>query len=106
MAGAEGQPGVSVTALTNDGRKVVLVDAPGDHALVKLFQAGHPKRLSDNSYLLTWKKAGIEVSVKLRILSRPDRTDPTPGLKGVTLPQQVAATPVDMSAASGTGEAQ
>lgn len=87
----ESQSGVSVKAKTNDGRTLVLVESNGEHGLTKLFRTGHPKRLGENSYLLTWGKDGIKVSVKLRILNRPkgDNNQP-PGLKGVQLPQKVA----------------
>lgn len=88
-----GTPGVSVEAVTYDGRNVSLFDAPGPGGLTRLFRAGDPQKLSDNEFLLTWTQDEHRVSVELRLISSPQSDgagELRPGLRGLQLPRFIA----------------
>lgn len=70
----EGVPGVTIAAVTGDGRTVEVFEQPGAQAMAAMFEAARKQGLGNNHYRLAWDRAGAEVEVELRIVSvvQPD----------------------------------
>jgi len=119
---AGASPGVRVTGVTNDGRSVVVFEAPGQNGLTRAIEAAQQRKMPDDSNELTWSNDGVNVSIQLRVVSQPgsatgsnansDRTSVAASdLRGVRLPALVVGTdapllPAASVAAASTGAAQ
>src|SRR5690606_6220532 len=66
--------GVTIAAVTGDGRTVEVFEQPGAQAMAAMFEAARKQGLGNNHYRLAWDRAGAEVEVELRIVSvvQPD----------------------------------
>jgi len=64
----QGIPGSRITALTPDGRKVVVLEENGHFGLKKMIDAAERKRRPDGSFELNWTNGGVTVSANLRLL--------------------------------------
>jgi type VI secretion system protein ImpL len=108
---ASAAPGARISAITNDGRPVDILNEPGRFALTKMLESAKRKILQDNLYELTWANGASVVTVHLRIVSQPGApaaagggggggNAPTPapagvaGLRGVRLPALVVGADV------------
>ena len=97
---AAGTPGVRISATTFDGRTVDVVNIPGRFGLEKMINAARRTKQPDGSFRLGWTAEGIEVGLDLRVVSSTQVQAPASGaggqgggprgLRGLTLPQQVA----------------
>ncbi|MDI3262298.1 MAG: type VI secretion system membrane subunit TssM [Fulvimonas sp.] len=89
----QANPVAQVSALTFDGRTVMVEDHAGSNALGKLIAAAKPVRREDGTYLLSWSRDQVNVSVRLKLVSGA-QTDASgaqkQGLLGTTLPPAVA----------------
>ena len=89
-----GEPGVKITAVTYDGRKVDILREPGRYGLEKMISSARKDRQSDGSFQLTWSNDGSQVKSNLRIISSPfasgDGSSRGHGLKGMQLPSAIA----------------
>ncbi len=68
---ASGTPGARISAVTNDGAAIEILNEPGRFALTKMLEAAKRKILKDNLYELSWANASNVVTVHLRIVSQP-----------------------------------
>ena len=68
---ASGTPGARISAVTNDGAAIEILNEPGRFALTKMLEAAKRKILKDNLYELSWSNASNVVTVHLRIVSQP-----------------------------------
>jgi type VI secretion system protein ImpL len=88
-----GTPGAKVSAVTFDGRTVELVNEAGNFGLEKLLSSAQRERQPDGSFLLTWSRDNVNVSVKLRVVQSPQSgggdSPQGKGLRGITLPTSV-----------------
>jgi len=97
----QGVPGAKITALTPEGRTVVLLDEPGHFGLKKMIDAAQRKRKDGGVFELTWQNAGVTVTANLKVL--PAAPAPAPpsapaqasasgqGFKRLRLPETVTA---------------
>ena len=75
---ASGIPGARISAVTNDGVAIEILNEPGRFALTKMLETAKRKILKDNLYELSWANASNVVTVHLRIVSQPGAV-PAPG---------------------------
>ncbi len=100
-------PGVRISAITNDGRAVDILNEPGNFAVKRMGDAAKTRQLQPNLYEMSWSQGGSVVNVQLRMISMPGAaptakaagaTAPvaSAGLRGIRLPTVVvgAETPV------------
>jgi type VI secretion system protein ImpL len=100
---ATAAPGARITAITNDGRTIDILNEPGRNALSKMFESAKRKALEDNLFELSWANGASVVNVRLRVVSKPGEVGPAgkagsnpqvpvgnSGLRGARLPALVA----------------
>jgi len=93
----QGVPGAKITALTPEGRNVVVLDEPGHFGLKKMIDAAQRKRKPDGSFELSWQAGGVTVNANLKVL--PAAPAPAPvqasaagqGFKRLRLPETITA---------------
>jgi type VI secretion system protein ImpL len=110
-----GVPGAKITALTPEGRNVVVLDEPGHFGLKKMIDSAQRKRKDGGVFELSWQNAGVTVTANLKVL--PAAPAPAPvqaaapaqGFKRLRLPDTItaprAATPAPLRTAM-AGDAQ
>jgi type VI secretion system protein ImpL len=72
-----GVAGVRITAVTNDGNSLEMLNEPGQAGLQRMMDAATRTKLSDGTTLMTWSKGTLKVNVIMRLLSTPG-ADPAP----------------------------
>jgi type VI secretion system protein ImpL len=93
-----GVPGAKITAITPEGRSVVIFNEPGHFGLKKMIDAAKRKRKDNGAFELTWDNSGVAVTANLKIVG----TTPAPvqaqaaapssaGFKRLRLPDTVTA---------------
>jgi type VI secretion system protein ImpL len=95
-----GVPGARITAITPEGRSVVLLNETGHFGLKKMVDAAQRKRKDNGVFELSWNNAGVTVTANLKIIGT---TTPPPapvaaqsgaGFKRLRLPDAItSATP-------------
>jgi type VI secretion system protein ImpL len=98
----QGVPGARVTAITPEGRSVVLFNETGHFGLKKMVDAAKRKRKDNGVFELTWDNAGVAVTANLKIVGTAPAPAPAPaavpqsaGFKRLRLPDTLtAAAPV------------
>jgi len=91
----QGVPGAKITAITPEGRNVVVLDEPGHFGLKKMIDAAQRKRRPDGAFELSWQNAGVTVNANLKVLANT----PAPaqsaqagqGFKRLRLPPAITA---------------
>jgi type VI secretion system protein ImpL len=63
-----GVPGAKITALTPEGRNVVLLDEPGHFGLKKMIDAAQRKRKDGGVFEMSWQNGGVTVTANLKVL--------------------------------------
>jgi type VI secretion system protein ImpL len=101
---AQGSPGSKISATTFDGRTIELINEPGNFGLERLLGTAERARQPDGSFELTWKRDGISVSVRLRVVqnTQANASNESPqgkGLRGTMLPSSVVEITVPKAAA-------
>ena len=76
----QGVPGAKITAVTADGRNVVVLDEPGHFGLKKMIDAAQRKRKDGGVFELTWTANGVTVTANLKVL--PSAPAPAPARAG------------------------
>lgn len=105
---AQGTPGSRVSAITPDGRTVVLLNEPGRFGLQRMVETAKRERRDGGIFKLSWENNGVTVSANVKIIgktaapapaARPVQTS-TPGFKNLRLPESVigVAAPVNTGA--------
>jgi type VI secretion system protein ImpL len=94
-----GVPGAKITAVTPEGRNVVLLDEPGHFGLKKMIDAAQRKRKDGGVFEMSWQNAGVTVTANLKVL--PAAPAPAPvqaqaaapgqGFKRLRLPEAITA---------------
>jgi type VI secretion system protein ImpL len=90
-----GTPGAKITAITNDGKTVDIVNYPGRFGLEKMINAAQRSKQADGSFRLSWKNEGTEISLDLKVVSNTQaqgssaETQGQRGLGGLSLPDKV-----------------
>ncbi|MEO7057168.1 MAG: type VI secretion IcmF C-terminal domain-containing protein, partial [Caldimonas sp.] len=82
-------PGVRISAITNDGRAVEILNEPGNFAVTRMGAAAKTRQLQPNLYEMSWSQGGSTVTVQLRMISMPGAA-PAPRAAGVAAPVTTA----------------
>ena len=85
-----GTPGVRISAITNDGRTVEILNEPGNFAVKRMGDVAKTRQLQPNLYEMSWSQGGSTVMVQLRMISMPGAA-PAPRAAGATAPVASAA---------------
>jgi type VI secretion system protein ImpL len=94
---AQGVPGSRITAITAEGRSVVLLNEPGHFGLKKMIDAAKRKRKDNGAFELSWDNGGVTVTANLKIVGTTPApaAAPTPqsgqGFKRLKLPDTITA---------------
>jgi type VI secretion system protein ImpL len=103
---AQGTPGSRITAITPDGRTIVLLNEPGHDGLKKLVEAAQRKRKDGGMFELSWNNSGVVVTANLKLMGTQKAPAvpvalPGRGMKGLRLPESIiAAAPASAPAPS------
>ena len=98
---AQGTPGCRITAITPDGRTVVVLNEPGRFGLKRMVETAKRERLEGGAFKLTWENAGVSVSTNIKILgqvaaskepARPAQAS-NAGFKNLKLPESIIGAP-------------
>jgi type VI secretion system protein ImpL len=98
---AQGTPGCKITAITHDGRTVVVLNEPGRFGLKRMVETAKREKIDGGAYKLTWENAGVSVSANIKILgqfaapgpaARPTQASST-GFKNLKLPESIIGAP-------------
>ncbi|MGY3041067.1 type VI secretion system protein ImpL [Rhodanobacter sp. TND4EL1] len=93
--GSQANPVAQISAVTYDGRTVMIQDLSGGDALKKLFLAAKGNKDNNGVYTLTWSRDGIAVTARLQVVSGAQTNadgSQKQGLLGTVLPATVAGT--------------
>jgi type VI secretion system protein ImpL len=63
-----GVPGAKITAITPEGRSIVVFNEPGHFGLKKMIDAAKRKRKDNGAFELTWDNSGVSVTANLKII--------------------------------------
>jgi type VI secretion system protein ImpL len=92
-----GVPGAKITAVTPEGRNVVLLDEPGHFGLKKMIDAAQRKRKDGGVFEMSWQNAGVTVTANLKVLPaapapvQAQAPAPGQGFKRLRLPDTITA---------------
>ncbi|GAB2844764.1 type VI secretion system membrane subunit TssM [Pseudoduganella ginsengisoli] len=105
----QGIPGARITAITPEGRTVVLLNEPGHFGLKQMVDAANRKR-KDGMFELAWNNNGVTVTANLKVEAAPPPPPaPVPqqasGFKRLRLPDTVVA-PANTGAAANVAVAE
>ena len=112
-------PGARITAITNDGRAVDILNEPGNFALERMFKVATRRKIGANLFELSWANGQTLLTVQLRIISQPGMAPPAAapgsaaplpvaatGLRGTRLPAMVVGADQPLPAAPGASGAR
>jgi type VI secretion system protein ImpL len=91
----QGEPGCRISAITPDGRTLVILSEPGRFGFNRMLAAASRERLAAGGYKLTWTAAAVAVSVNLKVLSHATTPAPRPahgastGFRNLRLPESI-----------------
>lgn len=77
-----GSPGVRITGLTFDGRRLTFLNEPGRFGLERMINAAQRRRLGGEAFELKWAQSDVGVAVQLRIVSNGAAAQPAPAASG------------------------
>jgi type VI secretion system protein ImpL len=105
---AQGTPGCRITAITPDGRTVVLLNEPGRFGLNRMVETAKRERGEGGVFKLSWENSGVTVSANLKIIGKApapapvERAAPTAntGFKNLKLPESIIGAPKAASTAN------
>ena len=93
-----GSPGSRISAITPEGRTVVLLNEPGHFGLKKMIDSSRRQRKDGGVFELSWENSGVVVRANLRIVATnqaPAPAAPPPnaatGFRRMRLPETVTA---------------
>ncbi|MFS2002995.1 type VI secretion system membrane subunit TssM [Duganella sp. CT11-25] len=94
----QGVPGARITAITPEGRSVVLLNETGHFGLKKMVDAAQRKRKDNGVFELSWNNAGVTVTANLKIVGTTAPPPPAPvaaqsgaGFKRLRLPDAITS---------------
>ncbi|CDG83176.1 type VI secretion system membrane subunit TssM [Janthinobacterium agaricidamnosum] len=90
----QGVPGSRITAITPEGRSVVLLNEPGHFGLKKMIDSAKRKRKDGGVFELSWENSGVSVVANLKIVATPAPAAPaqaqgSQGFRRMKLPEVV-----------------
>jgi len=89
----QGVPGAKISAITPEGRNVVLLDEPGHFGLKKMIDAAQRKRRPDGAFELSWQNGNVTVNANLKVLANTpapaQAAAPASGFKRLRLPATI-----------------
>jgi type VI secretion system protein ImpL len=110
-----GVPGARITAITPEGRSIVVFNESGHFGLKKMIDAAKRKRKDNGAFELTWENSGVAVTANLKIVGTTAPPAPVAqaaapaaaGFKRLRLPDTVTAPGpvVQPAAAAAAGQA-
>ncbi len=113
---AQGEPGTKLTAITPDGRTVVVLNEPGRFGLQRMVETAKRERKDGGVFKLTWENGGVSVSANLKVVGQRPASGPEPrstptttsGFKNLRLPESIigVAPPANAAALPASGGAQ
>ncbi|MNT60076.1 hypothetical protein D3C72_1976330 [compost metagenome] len=89
----QGVPGSRISAITPEGRTVVLLNEPGHFGLKKMIDSARRTHKEGGVFELSWENSGVTVTANLKIVAA---AAPAPasagnqGFRGLKLPESVA----------------
>jgi type VI secretion system protein ImpL len=94
-----GVPGARITAITPEGRSIVVFNESGHFGLKKMIDAAKRKRKDNGAFELTWENSGVAVTANLKIVGTTAPPAPVAqaaapaaaGFKRLRLPDTVTA---------------
>jgi type VI secretion system protein ImpL len=92
----QGAPGARISAITPEGRTVVLLNEPGHFGLKKMIDSAKRKRKDGGVFELSWENSGVSVAANLKIVATPapaaapSTASGAAGFRGLKLPEIVA----------------
>lgn len=92
----QGTPGARISAITPEGRTVVLLNEPGHFGLKKMIDSAKRKRKDGGVFELSWENSGVSVAANLKIVATPApvaapaTASGAAGFRGLKLPEIVA----------------
>ena len=101
------EPGCRITAITPDGRSVVIFNEPGRTGLRRMVDTAKRERMEGGIFKLSWENSGVVVSLNLKIIGTQQPAAPvraaantTAGFKNLKLPESIigAAPPANATA--------
>jgi type VI secretion system protein ImpL len=88
----QGAPGSRISAISSDGRALVLLNQPGHFGLKKMIDAAKQKRKEGGVFELSWETSGVTVSANLKIVSNqaaPAAAQGEQGFRRMKLPATI-----------------
>ena len=90
----QGVPGSRISAITPDGRTVVLLNEPGHFGLKKMIDAAKRKRKDGGVFELSWENNGVVVTSNLKIVTTAPaaasgQAAPGQGFRSMRLPETI-----------------
>jgi type VI secretion system protein ImpL len=89
-----GVPGSRISAMTPEGRTVVLLNEPGHFGLKKMIDAAKRQRRDNGVFELSWENSGVIVRANLKIVATTQAAAPAPGaaasFRRMRLPDTIA----------------
>jgi type VI secretion system protein ImpL len=67
---AQGEAGCRITAITPDGRTVVILNEPGRFGLKRLVDTATRERIDATSFKLSWTSTGVAVALNIKMMGR------------------------------------
>ncbi|MFP5390531.1 MAG: type VI secretion IcmF C-terminal domain-containing protein, partial [Gammaproteobacteria bacterium] len=108
-----GVPGARVSAITPEGRTVVLFNDASHSGMKKMVEAAKRQRKDGGVFELSWNSGGVTVTANLKIVgNRPAPAAPaapqgaSQGFKRLKLPDSIIEASAPAAAAAPAGEAQ
>lgn len=91
-------PGVKISAVDLNNKKIDFFNEPGEFGLDKLFAAAEIKKLPNGANELSWTKDGITITNQIKVISQPDANSDQDNInasgsnryKGMKLPELIA----------------
>ncbi|MES3024252.1 MAG: type VI secretion system membrane subunit TssM [Pseudomonadota bacterium] len=90
----QGVPGSRISAITPEGRTVVLLNEPGHFGLRKMIDAAKRRRLEGGVFELSWSDGMVTVMANVKILGSAapaPAAAPSQGFRNLRLPQAITA---------------
>ncbi|MED5596791.1 type VI secretion system membrane subunit TssM [Janthinobacterium sp. P210006] len=88
----QGVPGSRISAITPEGRNVVLLNEPGHFGLKKMIDSAKRTRKEGGVFELSWENSGVTVTANLKIVNTPAPAAAPAGgqgFRGLKLPETV-----------------
>lgn len=87
-------PGAKLSATTNDGKVVEILNIMGHYGLEKLISSATKEKKENGEYSMSWSADNVVVRCNFRIISSPQvqggKTSPEQSFRGLNMPEKIA----------------